>query len=180
MANKRGADGKPIVVKKYPNRRLYDTGQSTYVTLEDLRDMIQENVNFVVHDAKTGKDITREVLTQVLADQEARGEGKGAGGLLPTGFLRKLIAFYGLPTQSMVSAYLEHTLDLFISNQERLQTQINKSFDGLRTVEGLLQNNPVLEELSRQNREIIDRALNVIDPFGTLPRAREKDGTKTG
>lgn len=180
MASKRGSDGKPIIVKKYPNRRLYDTGQSTYVTLEDLRDMVQENVNFVVQDAKTGKDITREVLTQVVADQESRGEGEGNGGLLPTGFLRKLIAFYGLPTQSMVSAYLEHTLDLFISNQERLQAQINKSFDGLKTVEGLLQHNPMLEELSKQNREIIDRALNVIDPFGTLPRAGKEGQAKTG
>lgn len=178
MSRKRGADGAPIVVKKYPNRRLYDTGQSCYVTLDDLRIMVQEGVDFVIRDAKTGKDITRSVFAQVVAEQEARGEEDG--GLLPIGLLRKLIAFYGMPAQSAVAVYLEGTLDLFIANQERLQSQINKSFGGLRTMEELIARNPVLEEVSKQQREMVERTLDVIDPFGTMPRPTDKKSAGGG
>lgn len=176
----RRMDGAPIVVKKYPNRRLYDTGQSTYVTLEDLRDMVKEGIDFVVQDAKTGQDLTASVLTQAAVDTSGDNSN---GSILPSGFWRKIIVFRGLPAQAMLSAYLENALDLFISNQERLQAQIAKSFDGLRTVEGLLQTNPVLEEITKQNREMIERTLDVIDPFKTLPRpshTAEKDKEKVG
>ncbi|HBH27156.1 MAG TPA: polyhydroxyalkanoate synthesis repressor PhaR [Rhodospirillaceae bacterium] len=164
----RAKNSGPIVVKKYPNRRLYDTGQSVYVTLQDLRDMVREGVDFVVQDAKTGQDLTAQVLEQAAVDTS--GEDGHAGPVLPSGFWRKLIAFRGLPAQGLVSAYLENALDLFISNQERLQAQISKSFDGLKTAERLMQANPVLEELTKQNREMIERTLDVIDPFKALAR----------
>lgn len=170
MAEKQTKTKEPIIVKKYPNRRLYDTGQSTYVTLEDLRDMVKEDVDFVVQDAKTGEDLTRSVLAQVVVEQEAKGDT-----ILPAGFWRKIIAFYGAPSQSVISSYLENTLDLFITNQEKLQSQINQSFDGLKTVESLIQKNPVLEEINKQNRDMIERTLDVLDPFGALPRASSND-----
>ena len=110
----------PITIKKYANRRLYNTASSSYVTLEHLSDMVKEGVDFVVYDAKTGEDITRPVLTQIIFEEENRGGGQN---LLPIQFLRQLIGFYGNSMQSFLPSYLELSLATFAQQQERMRTQ---------------------------------------------------------
>ena len=124
---KRGQD-EPTVIKKYANRRLYDTGRSSYVTLDDLCEMVKDGIDFVVYDAKSGDDITRSVLTQIIVEQESKGEN-----LLPTGFLKNLIGFYGDNIQPIVPNYLEQTLEAFVKNQEQIRENINKSFEGMNS-----------------------------------------------
>src|ERR1700748_381410 len=104
----------PITIKKYANRRLYNTGSSTYVTLEDLATMVKNGEDFAVFDAKTGEDITRAVLTQIIVEQE----GKEGQTLLPINFLRQLIRFYGDSMQTLVPSYLEVSLDSLSRDQE--------------------------------------------------------------
>lgn len=160
MAKAKNGKDEPTVIKKYANRRLYDTGRSSYVTLDDLCEMVQEGHNFIVLEAKTGKDITRSVLTQIIADQEASDET-----LLPTNFLRTLIGFYGNNMQSMLPGYLEQTMNVFAQNQERMQEQINKSFEGMRNMEGMFPQNNNLEELTRKNMEMFEKAMKMMPPF---------------
>ena len=164
MAKTSAGKDKPTVIKKYANRRLYDTGRSSYVTLDDLCEMVQEGHDFVVIDAKSGDDITRSVLTQIIADQEASDET-----LLPTNFLRTLIGFYGNNMQTMLPGYLEQTMNVFAQNQERMQEQINKSFEGMRSMGGGMENmfpqNSNLEEMTRKNMEIFERAMKMMPPF---------------
>ncbi|MGE5566394.1 MAG: polyhydroxyalkanoate synthesis repressor PhaR, partial [Parcubacteria group bacterium] len=112
-------DGR-VVIKKYANRRLYNTASSSYVTLEHLADMVKEGVDFVVYDAKTGEDITRSVLTQIIFEEENRGAGTN---LLPIQFLRQLIRFYGDNMQAFLPSYLELSLESFAKQQERLRQQ---------------------------------------------------------
>ena len=116
----------PTVIKKYANRRLYDTGRSSYVTLDDLCEMVKDGYDFVVYDAKSGEDLTRQVLTQIIVDQESRGQN-----LLPIPFLRQLIGYYGDNLQSVVPNYLEQTLQTFSKNQEQFREQVNKSLEGM-------------------------------------------------
>ena len=159
---KRGQD-EPTVIKKYANRRLYDTGRSSYVTLDDLCEMVKEGHDFVVYDAKSGDDITRSVLTQIIVEQESKGDQN----LLPIGFLRNLIGFYGDNVQGLVPNYLETTLDLFVTNQERMREQINKSFEGMNNMKGIFPSTPTsLEELNRKNMEMFERTLKMFTPFG--------------
>ena len=106
QGTEQSAASKPVVVKKYANRRLYNTATSSYVTLEDLAKMIKDGGDFIVHDAKTGEDITRSVLTQIIVEQEQ----KGGQNLLPTSFLRQLISFYGDSMQFLVPGYLEQAI----------------------------------------------------------------------
>ena len=106
-----------IIIKKYANRRLYNTGSSSYVTLEDLATMVKDGDDFVVQDAKSGDDITRLVLAQIIFDQEAK-EGQN---LLPINFLRQLISFYGDSVQTMIPSYLEYTLNTFASEQDKMK-----------------------------------------------------------
>jgi len=113
-------DADTIVIKKYANRRLYNTASSSYITLEDLAKMVRENVDFAVFDAKSGEDITRSILTQIIMDEEAKG-----GQMLPVGFLRQLIAMYGNSMQTMMPSYLEATMTNF---RER-QGEIREAFD---------------------------------------------------
>lgn len=163
---KRGQDG-PTVIKKYANRRLYDTGRSSYVTLDDLCEMVKEGHDFVVKDAKSGEDITRSVMTQIIADKESQ-DGE-EGGLLPLGFLKNLIGFYGDNMQGLVPNYLESTLDVFVKNQERMREQINKSFEGMTNMKGMsmFPTPPAaLEELNRKNMEIFERTMKMFSPFG--------------
>lgn len=152
---RRGPD-EPTVIKKYANRRLYDTGRSSYVTLDDLCEMVQEGHDFVVYDAKSGEDITRSVLTQIIVEQESRGEN-----LLPTNFLRQLIGFYGDNIQSFVPNYLEQTLDVFVKNQEQLRGQINKSLEGVSMFPGVSS----LEEMNKKNMEMFEQAMKMFSPF---------------
>lgn len=152
---KKRSDG-PTVIKKYANRRLYDTGRSSYVTLEDLGEMVKEGHDFVVYDAKTGEDLTRSVLTQIIVEEE-QNEGQS---LLPIGFLRQLIGFYGDGLAPLVPNYLEHTIQTFAKNQEQLRQQINKSIEGMFPV-------PNLEEINKQNMAMFENAMRMFRPFGT-------------
>src|SRR5215831_20557808 len=115
--------GKPVVVKKYANRRLYNTATSSYVTLDDLARLIKEGGDFVAYDAKTGEDITRPVLTQIIVEQEQKGQN-----LLPTSFLRQLIGFYGDSMQFLVPGYLEQAMIAFARNQEQMRKNLQATF----------------------------------------------------
>src|SRR5271156_4164190 len=118
--------GDKVVIKKYANRRLYNTDSSAYVTLDHLSEMVKEGVDFVVYDAKTNEDITRSVLTQIIFDEESRGQN-----LLPIQFLRQLIRFYGDSMQAFVPTFLELSLDSFTHQQERLRSQITGAVGGV-------------------------------------------------
>ena len=166
MASTKKKSDEPTVIKKYANRRLYDTGRSSYVTLEDLCEMVKEGHDFVVYDAKSGEDLTRSVLTQIIVDQESNE----AQSLLPIGFLRQLIGFYGDNLSPLVPNYLEHTIQTFAKNQEQLRQQINKSIEGIFPV-------PNLEEINKQNMAMFENAMRMFRPFG-MPGAKDKDADK--
>ncbi|MCK5284215.1 MAG: polyhydroxyalkanoate synthesis repressor PhaR [Alphaproteobacteria bacterium] len=163
---KRGVN-EPTIVKKYANRRLYDTGRSSYVTLNDLCDMLKEGHDFVVLDAKSSEDITRSVLTQIIVDQESNGDEN----LLPTGFLKNLISFYGNNMQGLLPNYLEGTLDVFIKNQEQLREQLNKSFSGMKNMNNMNNMFPTstaaIEEMKRQNVAMFEQAMKMFTPFNS-------------
>ncbi len=142
-----------VVIKKYANRRLYNTRSSAYVTLEHLSEMVKEGVDFVVYDAKTNEDITRSVLTQIIFDEENRGQN-----LLPIQFLRQLIRFYGDSMQAFVPSYLELSLDSFTRQQERLRSQIAGAV-------GVAPGMGFLEDQVRQNLVLFDRAMRLFSPF---------------
>ena len=114
----KGADAPPVVVKKYANRRLYNTESSSYITLDSLAEMVRLGRDFVVYDAKSGEDITRSVLTQIIVEEESKGRA-----MLPTGFLRQLIGFYGNSMQAFLPSYLELSLSSFTQQQERMRSQ---------------------------------------------------------
>ena len=139
-----------IVIQKYANRRLYNKATSSYITLDDLAKMVKEGVNFEVRDAKTGEDITRKVLTQIIFDEEARGQN-----LLPIQFLRQLIGFYGDRMQAFLPSFLELSLDSFIRQQERLRTQVVQATPGVH----------LFDEQIRQNMALFDRAMKMFTPF---------------
>ncbi|PZO88442.1 MAG: polyhydroxyalkanoate synthesis repressor PhaR [Micavibrio aeruginosavorus] len=165
MATTKRKSDEPTVIKKYANRRLYDTGRSSYVTLEDLCEMVQEGHDFVVYDAKTGEDLTRSVLTQIIVDQESNE----TQSLLPIGFLRQLIGFYGDNLSPLIPNYLEHTIQTFAKNQEELRQQINKSIEGMFPV-------PNLEEINKQNMAMFENAMRMFRPFGAPGQAgKDKD-----
>ena len=144
--------GEKVVIKKYANRRLYNTASSSYVTLEHLSEMVKQGVDFVVYDAKTNEDITRTVLTQIIFEEESQGQS-----LLPIQFLRQLISFYGNSMQAFLPSYLELSLASFTQQQERLRTQLS-SF----TPTGGL---PGYEDQIRQNLQLFDRAMKMFSPF---------------
>ena len=145
-----------VIIKKYANRRLYNTASSSYVTLEHLREMVKEGVDFVVYDAKTSEDITRSVLGQIIFDEE----GKGGQNLLPIQFLRQLIRFYGDQMQSFLPSYLEASLDGFTQQQERLRKQMTETFGA----SGAGAYGPFDEQV-RQNLALFDRAMKMFSPF---------------
>ncbi|MEM7680139.1 MAG: polyhydroxyalkanoate synthesis repressor PhaR, partial [Pseudomonadota bacterium] len=145
--------------KKYANRRLYDTERSTYVTLDDLCEMVKEDRIFNVIEAKTEKDITRSILTQILLEQDAKGKN-----IMPIGFLRNLIKFYDDGLEKVAARYLDTTMEFFVRNQARLRDQLGKSMNTVN------QNMPhmiektstVLEDLQRKNVELFERAVETI------------------
>jgi len=143
----------PVTIKKYANRRLYNTGTSTYVTLEDLAAMVKTGEDFVVYDAKTGEDITRSVLTQIIVEQENK-EGQN---LLPIAFLRQLIRFYGDSMQMLVPRYLEVSIDSLTREQEKFREQMAQAF-GVGAF-------PSLEEQVRRNMDMFERAFAMFAPF---------------
>ncbi|HZT86367.1 MAG TPA: polyhydroxyalkanoate synthesis repressor PhaR [Stellaceae bacterium] len=144
--------GKPVIVKKYANRRLYNTATSSYVTLDDLAKMIKEGGDFVVNDAKTGEDITRSVLTQIIVEQEQKGQN-----LLPISFLRQLIGFYGDSMQFLIPGYLEQAMVAFARNQEQMR-------QNLRTTFGMFPFGQ-FEEMGKQNMALFESALKMLSPY---------------
>jgi polyhydroxyalkanoate synthesis repressor PhaR len=144
----------PVTIKKYANRRLYNTGTSTYVTLEDLAAMVKGGEDFVVYDAKTQEDITRSVLTQIIFEQENK---EGGQNLLPVNFLRQLIRFYGDAMQIMVPRYLEVSMESLTREQEKFRQQLTQTF-GMGTF-------GMLEEHARRNMEMFERAFAMFAPF---------------
>jgi polyhydroxyalkanoate synthesis repressor PhaR len=143
----------PVIIKKYANRRLYNTGTSTYVTLEDLASMVKAGEDFVVYDAKTSEDITRSVLTQIIFEQENK-EGQN---LLPITFLRQLIRFYGDSMQMLVPRYLEVSLDTLAREQGKFREQMAQAF-------GVSGFGP-LEDMARRNMEMFERTFSMFAPF---------------
>ena len=119
-------DSGAVIIKKYANRRLYNTGTSSYVTLDDLCTMVKEGVDFVVHDAKSGEDLTRSVLTQIIFEQETKGEN-----LLPVGFLRQLIGYYDDGLRALVPSYLEVAMENFADNQKQMRRNLESAFGDL-------------------------------------------------
>lgn len=153
----------PITVKKYANRRLYNTETSTYVTLEDLAGMVKRGEDFCVFDAKTGDEITRSVLAQIIFDQE----GKSGQSLLPVAFLRQLIRFYGDSMQMLVPSYLEFTLDKLTNDQHNFREQIESAF-GAKLIPGQAIRSQMfdqLEDQTRKNMKMFSQALTMFNPF---------------
>ncbi len=144
------SSAKPITIKKYANRRLYNTATSSYVTLDHLCQMVKNNEDFVVFDAKTGEDITRSVLTQIIVEEES----KGGQNLLPIGFLRQLIGFYGDSLGGLLPRYLEVSMQAFQRNEEQMR----------QYMQGLFPFNP-LEELNKQNMTLFENAMKMFAPF---------------
>jgi polyhydroxyalkanoate synthesis repressor PhaR len=146
-----------VIIKKYANRRLYNTKSSAYVTLEHLSEMVKDGADFVVYDAKTGEDITRSVLTQIIFDEESRGQN-----LLPIQFLRQLIRFYGDSMQAFVPSYLELSLDSFTRQQERMRSQVTGAVGSAAGI-------GFLEDQVRQNLVLFNRAMKMFSPFAFTP-----------
>ncbi len=144
----------PVIIKKYANRRLYNTGTSTYVTLEDLAAMVKRGEDFAVYDAKSGEDITRSVLTQIIFEQENK---EGGQNLLPITFLRQLIRFYGDSMQTLVPRFLETSIDSFTKEQGKFREQMAQAFGGVGF--------GAMEDQVRRNMEMFERAFAMFVPF---------------
>jgi len=148
MARKKRAPGEPITIKKYANRRLYNTETSSYVTLDHLAAMIRGGDDFVVHDAKTNEDLTRSVLTQIIFEKETRDDN-----MLPIAFLRQLIKFYGDSMQAMVPSYLASTMDVLNRHKEQIRTAFGGTDNGNFM--------PLFEEMTRQNMAFFDQTMQM-------------------
>ena len=143
----------PVVIKKYANRRLYNTATSAYVTLEHLSQMVKDKTDFVVYDAKTGDEITRSVLTQIIFEEES----KGGQTLLPIPFLRQLISFYGDSLQGVVPQYLEMSMSQFARNQEQMRSYLQNAF-GFNPFQQF-------ETMGKQNMAMFEQAMRMFNPF---------------
>ncbi len=163
MARDAEQDSRPVIIKKYANRRLYNTDTSTYVTLEDLAEMVRSERDFVVYDAKTGEDLTHSVLTQIIVEQESRGTN-----LLPIGFLRQLIRFYGDSMQKLVPSYLEFSLDSLTRQQEQYRRRFAHAF-GTAAFEAM-------QEQVRKNFATFEKALGLFSPFAKTDATGEGNG----
>jgi polyhydroxyalkanoate synthesis repressor PhaR len=151
----------PVVIKKYANRRLYNTQTSSYVTLDHLASMVKEGTEFEVQDARTGEDITRSVLTQIIFEEEAKGQN-----LLPIKFLRQLIRFYGDSLQAFVPGYLDMSMESFTKNQGAMRDRIAEAMGG---------GNQMIENLTRQNLAMFERAMQMFSPFGVVSPGRKPE-----
>lgn len=151
----------PVTIKKYANRRLYNTATSSYVTLDDLCQMVKQGVEFTVFDAKTGEDITRSVLTQIIVEEE----GKGGQNLLPISFLRQLIGFYGDSLQGLVPRYLEQSMRSFIQNQEHMRDYMRNALGGIFPF-------AQFEEMGKQNMAMVEQAMKMFAPFARESQAK--------
>ena len=145
-------DSNIVTIKKYANRRLYNTATSSYVTLDHLCQMVKDDVDFVVYDAKTGEDITRAVLTQIIVEEEGKGQN-----LLPISFLRQLIGFYGDNLQMVVPRYLEAAMSTFSDNQERMRSYMKEAFGGLFPF-------TQFEDMTKTNLAMFEQAMKMFTP----------------
>ncbi len=161
-----GAGPDVVTIKKYANRRLYNTATSSYVTLDHLCQMVKDGEDFVVYDAKTGEDITRSVLTQIIVEEEAKGQN-----LLPIGFLRQLISFYGDSLQMVVPRYLDHTMVTFAENQERTRSHLKEALGGMFPF-------GQFEELTKQNMAMFENAMSMFTP-PAASAPQKPDGAET-
>ena len=164
MVQKKSDTDAPIVIKKYANRRLYNTATSSYVTLDHLSQMVKDGDEFTVFDAKTNDDITRSVLTQIIFEEEAKGQN-----LLPISFLRQLISYYGDSLQSIVPDYLDMSMRSFTSNQDKMRDAIPEN----------VRDNPMFqqfEEMGRQNMAMFTQAMKIFTPpaFGSGAGTQEE------
>jgi polyhydroxyalkanoate synthesis repressor PhaR len=144
----------PVTIKKYANRRLYNTATSSYVTLEHLCQMVKDSVDFVVFDAKTGEDITRQVLTQIIVEEEGKGQN-----LLPISFMRKLIGFYGGNMQWALPTYLDQSMQSFSRNQEQMREYFSKTVGGIFPFDAF-------SNMGKQNLAMMEQAMKMFAPFG--------------
>lgn len=163
------AKKKPVTIKKYANRRLYDTETSAYITLEDLCKRVKEGREFVVVDAKSGQDLTRQVLTQIIFEQETKG-----ATMLPTDFLRNVIQFYDHGMQDVLSNYLEATMKGFVANQDRLKGMFGK-MGGMSpfTMSGAMTGQ--LEGMAKQNMEFFEKTMSMFNPFSNMFAGTDED-----
>lgn len=160
-----------IVIKKYANRRLYNTGTSTYVTLEDLAKMVKKGEEFTVQDAKSGEDITHSVLTQIIFEQES----KTGNTLLPISFLRQLIGYYGDQMQMVVPSFLEHSMKAFTEQQVQMREQMTKAFGETPLTKNLQMPIQLMEEQVKRNTEMFHQAMQMFSPFlGAQPPKEPK------
>ncbi|MCL6707714.1 polyhydroxyalkanoate synthesis repressor PhaR [Pseudomonas sp. R2.Fl] len=162
------ADGE-IVIKKYANRRLYNTGTSTYVTLDDLAKMVKKGEEFTVQDAKSGEDITHSVLTQIIFEQES----KTGNTLLPISFLRQLISYYGDQMQMVVPSFLEHSMKAFADQQSQMREQMSKAFGDMPLSKNLQMPMQLMEEQVKRNTELFQQAMQMFSPFLTPQAPKE-------
>ena len=156
----------PVTIKKYANRRLYNTATSSYVTLDHLCRMVKEGVDFVVYDAKSGEDITHSVLTQIIMEEESKGHN-----LLPIGFLRQLIGFYGDSLAGFVPSYLELSMETFARNQEQMRSYLEDAFGGFFPFKQI-------EEMGKTNMAMLHHAMEMFTPFGGAQRGATGGATK--
>lgn len=168
MAETDQTTASPVVkIKKYANRRLYNTATSSYVTLENLCQMVKDGQDFLVEDAKSGEDITRGVLTQIIFEEESKGQN-----LLPIGFLRRLITFYGDSLQTLVPSYLEISMASFQRNQDEMRQYMAEAFGEMFPFRSI-------EEMGRQNMAMFQRAMTLFNPFVAGANAEAAEGEKT-
>ncbi|MBT3306037.1 MAG: polyhydroxyalkanoate synthesis repressor PhaR [Alphaproteobacteria bacterium] len=153
MSDDAGAETPPITIKKYANRRLYNTATSSYVTLDYLAQMVKDGTEFVVYDAKSGEDITRQVLTHIIVEEEGKGQN-----LLPIGFLRHLISFYGDSLESVVPNYLDSSMKAFARNQEQMRDYMQSSMGGLDPMKQF-------EEMGKKNVAMFEEGMKMFMPF---------------
>jgi polyhydroxyalkanoate synthesis repressor PhaR len=161
LSNDQATAANTVVIKKYANRRLYNTSTSTYVTLDDLAQMVKQGVDFAVFDAKTGEDITRSVLTQIIFEEESKGTN-----LLPINFLRQLIGFYGNSMQAFVPGYLEMSLQSLGKEQEKLREHMLEAWgaDPFKA----------MEELTKRNMAMFNDAMRMFNPFAAMAASNQR------
>ena len=164
----------PVTIKKYANRRLYNTGTSTYVTLDDLAVMVKKGEDFTVLDAKSGDDITHSVLTQIIFEQES----KTGNTLLPVSFLRQLISIYGDQMQMVVPSYLEHSMSALTEQQEQVRAQITKAFGDNPVARNIQIPIQLVEDQVRRNTEMFQKAMQMFSPFALAHSATPEDEKK--
>ena len=163
------APAEPTVIKKYANRRLYNTATSSYVTLDHLSEMVKAGAEFIVQDAKTGEDITRGVLAQIIFDQE----GRNGQNLLPVQFLRRLINFYGHSMQGFLPSYLDMSMESFSKNQEAWREQLSSAWGGKMPL-------TAFQDMTRQNMALFEQALRMWTPFSAAQAANGVKPAKEG